>query len=259
MIGVFDSGLGGLTAVKELRALMPKADIVYFGDTGRVPYGPRSREIITRYARQDVNFLLSKGVDLILAACGTVSSVALDTIRGDYPVPMRGVVDAAAKKAARISQNGRIGVIGTAATVRSGCFAQRIREARPDAEVSVLACPLFVPLVENGFIEPGNEITHLTAEHYLAPLRERGIDTLILGCTHFPIIEPTISACLPGVSLVNASREAALELAPLTADEGNGRTEYFVSDDPQNFDANASLFLGGACDIRSCKIDIEAF
>lgn len=259
MIGIFDSGLGGLTAVKELRALMPRADIVYFGDTGRVPYGPRSPEIITRYARQDVNFLLSQGVDLALAACGTVSSVALDTIRGSYRISLLGVVDAAAKKAALITKSGKVGVIGTAATVYSGCFDRRIREARPDADVTALACPLFVPLVENGFIEPDNTITRLTAEHYLAPLREHGIDTLILGCTHFPIIEPIISACLPGVSVVNASREAALELARLTDADGEGRTEYFVSDDPQNFDAIASVFLGGECDIRARKIDIEAF
>ncbi len=259
MIGIFDSGLGGLTAVKELRALCPNIDIVYFGDTGRVPYGTRSRDTIKKYAHQDVAFLLSQGVDTILAACGTVSSVALGDIKEACNIPMLGVVDAAAKKAVELSKNKIIGVIGTAATVSSKCFEKSIKEAAPDASVLAVACPLFVPLVENGFIDPENQVTRLVAEQYLAPIKESDADTIILGCTHFPIIEPIISACLPGVTVVNASKEAALELSKLVKDEGSAKTSYFVSDDPQNFDAVANVFLGGKENISAQKIDIEKY
>jgi glutamate racemase len=261
MIGIFDSGLGGLTAVKEVRALLPDADIVYFGDTGRVPYGTRSQETINKYARQDVEFLLSHGVDTVLAACGTVSSVALDSIKPEFNIPMLGVVNAAAEKAAKVSKSGIIGVIGTAATVNSHCFENRIKLIRPDAQVTSVACPLFVALVENGFISEDNQVIRLVADQYLAPMIEAGIDTLILGCTHFPIIEPVISACLEGVSMVNASKEAAIQLASMQKDSsGSGKTEYYVSDDPQNFDAIASLFLGCKDErIRAQKIDIEKY
>lgn len=260
MIGIFDSGLGGLTAVKEIRTLLPSADILYFGDTGRVPYGTKSRDTINKYARQDVEFLLSHGVDSILAACGTVSSVALDNIKNNYDITILGVVNAAAEKAAKTSSNGIIGVIGTSATVNSRCFEKKIKEIRSDATVYSTACPLFVPLVENGYIEPDNQVTTLVAQQYLEKMKNAEIDTLILGCTHFPIIEKIISSCLPGVSIVNASKEAAFELAAVQANfQGSGKTEYYVSDDPQNFDVIASLFLGCKDKIHATKIDIEKY
>ncbi|MFR1434155.1 MAG: glutamate racemase [Acutalibacteraceae bacterium] len=183
-IGIFDSGLGGLTAVRQLLRLLPGEDIVYFGDTGRVPYGNRSRETIARYARQDCRFLLENDVKLLIAACGTVSSAAADILE-EMPVPAFGVVEPAAKAAVEATHSGRIGVIGTSATVRSGAFQRCITDLRQDVQVIMQACPLFVPLVENGWIDREDPVARGMAERYLQPLREQRIDTLILGCTHF--------------------------------------------------------------------------
>ena len=194
MIGIFDSGLGGLTALKEVRRLIPGEDIVYFGDTGRVPYGSRSRETIIKYALQDMNFLMSKKVDAVLIACGTVSSTAIGVIRAEYPeTPILGVVDSAAREAVRITGNKKIGVIATATTIGSGAFRKKLLEADPGVQVYETACPLFVPLVENGFISDDDEVVRLVAERYLADIKASGADTLILGCTHYPIITGVIS------------------------------------------------------------------
>lgn len=259
MIGIFDSGLGGLTAYKELHTLLPAGDFVYFGDTGRVPYGSRSREILTRYARQDIRFLLRQGADVILAACGTVSSVVLDDIRSEFSVPLFGVVDASANAALAATKNGKIGVIGTGATISSGAFAKKIAAANPRAVVTSIACPLFVPLVENGYIGRECEVTKRVAADYLAPLCEAGIDTLILGCTHFPIIADIIGDLLPGVTLVNSGAAAAAEVAAVCGkSSGSGSASFFVSDSPVNFDAVARVFLGGET-IRAKKVDIEAY
>lgn len=259
MIGIFDSGLGGLTAYKELHALLPAGDFVYFGDTGRVPYGSRSREILTRYARQDIRFLLRQGADVILAACGTVSSVVLDDIKSEFSIPLFGVVDASVNAALAATKNEKIGVIGTGATISSGAFAKKIAAANPHAAVTSIACPLFVPLVENGYIGRGCEVTKRVAADYLAPLRDEGIDTLILGCTHFPIIADIISDLLPGVTLVNSGAAAAAEVAAVCGKTGgDGSASFFVSDSPVNFDAVARVFLGGET-IRAQKVDIEAY
>lgn len=259
MIGIFDSGLGGLTAYKELHNLLPAGDFVYFGDTGRVPYGSRSREILTRYARQDIRFLLRQGADVILAACGTVSSVVLDDIRSEFSIPLFGVVDASVNTALAATKNEKIGVIGTGATISSGAFAKKIAAANPHAAVTSIACPLFVPLVENGYIGRGCEVTKRVAADYLAPLRDEGIDTLILGCTHFPIIADIISDLLPGVTLVNSGAAAAAEVAAVCGKTGGGGSaSFFVSDSPVNFDAVARVFLGGET-IRAQKVDIEAY
>lgn len=259
MIGIFDSGLGGLTAYKELRARMPASDFVYFGDTGRVPYGSRSRALLTRYTRQDIRFLLSQGATVILAACGTVSSVALDGIRGEFTVPLIGVVDASVKAALAATKNEKIGVIGTGATISSGAFAKKIAAADPRADVISVACPMFVPLVENGYIGKNCAVTRQIAADYLAPLREAGIDTLILGCTHFPIIADIIAALLPDVTLISSGATAAAEVAALhEVQNGGGTAAFFVSDSPVNFDAVARVFLDGET-IRAQKIDIEAY
>ncbi len=246
MIGIFDSGLGGLTALKELRELCPECDIVYFGDTARVPYGTRSKDILYRYADEDIKLLLSKGADRILAACGTVSSVALPVIEHNYPVKVTGVVAPAAREAVRATKNNRIGVIGTGATISSGAFSREIAALSPNAKVAEVACPLFVPLVENGFIEKDCNLTRLAVAEYLKQLRDFGADTLILGCTHFPIIAHHISEYLgEGVTLINSGSAAARELAkePDTA-KGSGKCEIFVSDSPASFEAVAKLFLG---------------
>ena len=218
MIGIFDSGLGGLTAYKALHALLPHEDFIYFGDTGRVPYGSRSREILLRYARQDVNFLISKGVDAILAACGTVSSVVLDEIKNEYAIPITGVVDASVGEALAATKNGVVGVIGTGATISSGAFEQKLKAAASGVRVLSAACPLFVPLVEEGWLH--DPVTDEIASRYLSILKERYIDTLVLGCTHYPLLRSTMRRLMgEDVTLVNPAYETALELGKLLKEQ----------------------------------------
>lgn len=264
-VGVFDSGLGGLTAVKELELALPGESVVYFGDTGRNPYGSRSREAVRRYARQDMAFLLSHGVKAVLAACGTVSSVAGD-IGAALPVPYFDVLAPTALAAVRATRNKRVGVIGTSGTIHSGSYVQAIARLDPEIRVVPQACPLFVPLVENGFIAPGDQIARATAEHYLAPLRSAGVDVLILGCTHYPIISQVISDVVGhNVKLINSGREAALALAlalertdSLCALGQERSAEYYVTDEPVNFDAVAELFLGHS--VEGTRVDdIEGY
>ncbi len=263
MIGIFDSGLGGLTALKEIRRLFPHEKLIYFGDTGRVPYGTRSNESITKYAMQDMRFLLSRSERLsaILVACGTVSSVALDTLRENFPIPIIGVLDPAAKKATTATRNGIVGVIGTSATINSGAFERKIHSLSPDINTISVPCPLLVPLVENGFIQPDNLVTRLVVKQYLAPIKSANADTLILGCTHYPIISEIISAELPNVTLINSGSEAAAGLAPFAGRTGEkeGGVEYFVSDNPYNFEHIASIFLDEKTEIKAQKIDIENY
>ncbi len=180
-IGVFDSGLGGLSAVKEFLHLLPAEKIIYFGDTGRVPYGPRSREIIQRYAMQDTSFLLTHHVKMIVAACGTVSSVAGAMLEEKLPVPYTGVVNPTAYTAVRKTKNGKIGVIGTAATVNSHSYKLRLQKLDPAVQVFEQACPLFVSLVENGIIHRDDQITRLVVRRYMAELKDNGVDTVIYG------------------------------------------------------------------------------
>ena len=246
-IGVFDSGLGGLCAAKELRRLLPDENIVYFGDTGRVPYGTKSPDTIKRYAREDAEFLLSQNVKLALAACGTVSAVALDEMKEHFPVPLFGVIDGAVDAAVRATKNGVIAVIGTAATVESGVFERRLTARGADGVIS-RACPLFVPLVECGFILRECEITRNVAKMYLSDVAQSGADTLILGCTHFPIISEIIADVLPGVMLIDPAKEAASAVAAYVKENGigghGGKSEYFVSDDAEGFASSAKIFLG---------------
>lgn len=249
MIGIFDSGLGGLTALKEIKKLLPREDIVYFGDTGRVPYGTKSRDTIVRYAMQDVRFLSQFSPEAVLVACGTVSSGAMNELKAGFDTPIIGVVEATAEAAANATKNGKIGVIGTSATIKSGSYTKRLKEIDPTLEITEQACPLFVSLVENGFIDDGNEITRLTCKKYLASIRAAGCDTLILGCTHYPIISYEIARALPGVTLINSGRESARMLAnELEArgilGGGSGRVDYYVSDDTEEFSQNARIFLG---------------
>ncbi len=264
-IGVFDSGLGGLCAVRALAELLPHENIIYFGDTGRVPYGSKSREIIRKYTAQDASFLLSHGVKAILAACGTVSSNALECIEKLTENPVFGVVEDAAREAYDASKTGRIGVIGTQATVNSGIFKRKIEERDVRAVVLQSACPLFVPLVEYGFAAEGDEITRLACERYLAPFRGE-VDTLILGCTHFPILEKHIAAALPGVTLINPASAAARAMARTLAKKGllseraeKGEIRYFVSDEPARFAKEGKIFLGKDFEIFAEKIEIDKF
>jgi len=257
MIGIFDSGLGGLTALRELRALCPEADIIYFGDTGRAPYGTRSREAVVRYARQDLDFLLSLGVARVLAACGTVSSVALTQLEGCSPVPVTGVVKPAAFSAVNATKNGRVGVIGTGVTISSKSFVKAITRLDDKIQITATACPLLVPLVENGFIGKDCEITRLAVRGYIEPIKASGADTLILGCTHYPIIADIIAEELPGVNLINSGAAAADFVASQGVAKESGKTEIYISDEGQNFRRVARTFLGCELPCEIKKIDID--
>lgn len=265
-IGVFDSGLGGLTAVKEFAEIMPGEDIVYFGDTGRVPYGTRSRETIIKYAKQDVAFLKSKNVKMIVAACGTVSSVA-DGMDLGGDVPFTSVLKPTAAAAAAATKNGRVGIIGTPATIGSGSYRRELSSIDTGLEVFEQSCPLFVPLVENGFIGEDNEITRLTAEYYLAGMRKYGIDTLIMGCTHYPIIKKTIASVIgKDVSLIDSGRETAIycrklmeKRGMLSESAGSGKYSFYVSDTTEGFSKIAGLFLGKSVDGKVRRVNIEMY
>lgn len=266
MIGIFDSGLGGLSALKEVRRLLPHEDIVYFGDTGRVPYGTRSKETIIKYCLQDLKFLRSRGVDAVMVACGTASSNALDALRMNAPdLPIVGVIDSGARAAARVTKNKIVGIAGTPSTIGSGAFEKKLHEL--DGGISAISapCPLFVPLVENGFVEDDDEITLLTVKRHLSPIIESGADTLVLGCTHYPIIAGAISKVLPDVNLINVGAAAAEELhdiisAQRQADESHiGTVKYFVSDEPTGFERVASIFLGEEIRDTVTRIDIENY
>ncbi len=252
-IGVFDSGLGGLTAVKELNRILPNENIIYFGDTARIPYGTRSRETVLRYAREDVAFLRRHPVKMIIAACGTVSSV-LGTNSPVDDIPFSGVLYPAAETACALTKNGRIGVIGTPATIRSGSYEHALHTINHEVSVTAMACPLFVHLVEYGYTNRDNKITRLAAEEYLEPIRQAQVDTLILGCTHYPIIRDIIADLMgDGVNLVSPGEEAAkfakkcLEEQDLLTDRTEkGKNVYYVSDSVSMFRENAKHFLEDA-------------
>ena len=261
-IGVFDSGLGGLTAVRELKRLLPKENIIYFGDTGRVPYGTRSRETLISYIKQDINFLKQKNVKMIVAACGTVSATIDDEIISSIGLPFTGVVMPTVASAVNATKSGKIGVIGTAATVNSGAFEREIKAALKTAEVTSKPCPLFVPLVENGLLS--GEITTLTAKMYLSDFKD--IDTLILGCTHFPIIKDVIGSVVgENVTLVDSGKATSeyvkeyLTENSLLAEREKGECRYFVSDSVDGFSKTAELFLGESITDKAERIEIEGY
>ncbi len=243
-IGVFDSGVGGLTVVREIMRQIPNERIVYFGDTARVPYGSKSKETITRYSRQIIRFLRTQEVKAIAVACNTASAYALDEIEQEIDIPIIGVGKPAAKVAAAATQNGKIGVIGTEATIGSQIYSRYIKEIKPDAEVIGKACPLFVPLVEEGLLN--DPVTDEIAMRYLSSLIDSGIDTLILGCTHYPLIRSTVGRVMgDGVTLVNPAYETARELRELLEQKhmlnrsrpelGTNQYQFFVSDAAEKF------------------------
>lgn len=249
-IGVFDSGLGGLSAVRHLQNLLPGEDIVYFGDTGRVPYGTRSRETIRRYTEEDCRLLLEHDVKFIIAACGTVSSVSADLLDA-LPVPAIGVVTPTAQAAAAATKNKRVGILGTAATIRSTSFEKALLAIDPEIQVTATPCPLFVPLVESGWIAQDDDVAIPMVRRYLSAVKEAGVDTLILGCTHFPLLAPIIRAELgDNVTLIDSGRETAAQCAGLLrksdalADRASGESLFFVSDQPDDFSRVAEIFLG---------------
>lgn len=246
-IGVFDSGLGGLTCVKQLLNLIPNENIIYFGDTARVPYGNRSKETIERYAIQAINFLLENNVKLLINACGSMSSSLDKEYTNNLAVPYLDCILPAVDTAVKVTKNNRIGVIATAATIRSQSFTNAILSMNKDITVIGKPCPLFVPLVEYGYISSDNRITREVAKDYLLPLKEENIDTLILGCTHYPIIKEHISAVLgEDISLIDSGAEAARQAARLYKGniDGKGNLKVYVSDNPIGFLDIASTFLG---------------
>ena len=265
-IGVFDSGLGGLSAVKQMLSAMPNENIIYFGDTGRVPYGNRSNDTIRKYAIQDANFLLTHNVKIVVAACGTVSSVAPDL--GDIlKIPFTGVVNPTCYSAIKNTKNGRIGVIGTTATINSHSYKTRIQEKNPAFEVFEQDCPLFVPLVENGFIDRNDPVVKLIVERYMMPLKDADVDTVILGCTHYPILSDAIADFMGDkVTLIDSGKETALytkkvllENGLSNTDNSDGCAKFFVSDTPDNFEKVASLFLSKDMHNSATQINIEKY
>jgi glutamate racemase len=248
-IGVFDSGVGGLTVLRALVDLMPHEDFIYLGDTARVPYGNKSNEVILKYSRENTNFLLARGIKLLVIACNTSSAVARDQIASETTIPVIGVIEPGAKVAVKASRAGRIGVIGTEATIASGAYTRTIQQYRPDAEIYTRACPLLVPLVEEGWTD--NEIAKRTIAFYLESLRASGIDTLLLGCTHYPLLRPAIERVLgAGVKIVDSATATAAavraELArrQLLRRSGTARRSFFVTETPERFIRTGRRFMG---------------
>lgn len=265
-IGVFDSGVGGLTVAREIMRNLPKEDIVYFGDTARVPYGSKSKDNIIRYSRQIIKFLQTKGVKAIVIACNTASALALDTVKEEFDIPIIGVVEPGAKAALQVTENKKVGVIGTEATVKSSMYEKIIRGI--DSEVSVIAkaCPLFVPLVEEGFKK--HQVTDEIIDYYLADFRESDIDALILGCTHYPLLRSKIREYVgEGITLVNPAYETAMDLKRILEEMDmenpdlagdHGSYSFYVSDAADKFKQFANSIL--PYDIETTKqINIEEY
>jgi len=257
-IGIFDSGVGGLTVLRAVRRRLPHENVIYLGDTARVPYGMKSRGTIERYAVEDAGFLMRKGVKTLVIACNTISAMARERLRAEFKVPLLSVLGPGARMAARVTRTGRIGVIATEATVESGAYERAIREASRDRKVEIFsrACPLFVPLVEEG--ETDTQIAYLVAEQYLAPLREKRIDTLVLGCTHYPLLKSVINATIGAtggrrVALVDSAEATAEETAQLLERHGllnhssvataAGASRFYVTDAAGRFHRIAERIL----------------
>lgn len=258
-IGVFDSGVGGLTVLKALMRALPHENTVYLGDTARVPYGTKSAEVVTRYSLKNAQFLLSKDIKLLVVACNTASSVALPQVSAALPVPVLGVIEPGARAAAAATKTGRVGVIGTPGTIRSGAYQRGLKEARSDVQVVAKPCPMFVPLAEEGWVT--GQVPKLVAEAYLADLRASGVDTLVLGCTHYPLLTSVISESMPGVSLVDSAEATARAVSQVLAQRGElrsgGQSEcaYYVTDVPERFVEVGERFLGRKI-LRAEQVDI---
>jgi glutamate racemase len=259
-IGVFDSGIGGLTAVRQMFRLLPSEAVIYFGDTARLPYGSKSRETVTRFSLEISSFLVRQNIKALLVACNTASSFALPTLIGRLEIPVVGVIEPAASTAVAKSPHGRIGVIGTLGTVASGAYPAAIDRLAPGAAVISRACPLFVPLVEEGWID--HAVTRQIAEEYLLELRNGQLESLILGCTHYPLLAPLIARLMgSGVALVDSGAEAARVMADLLRERGQlapaGAPEhrFFLSDEPRTFVRVAESFLGGPLPAAPIVVD----
>jgi glutamate racemase len=253
-IGVFDSGIGGLTVVRELMRQLPHESIIYFGDTARVPYGPKSPDTVRRYSREITHFLEGEGVKAVVVACNTATAHALPDLREQFAMPIVGVVEPGARAAVAATRNHSVGVIGTVGTINSGAYERAIRRLAPDIEITARPCPLFVPLVEEGWL--ATEATRLIAREYLGSMTSTHIDTLVLGCTHYPLLKPLLSEVLgANVRLIDSAEQTAAETARTLDSEGlraaNGaapRYRFIASDAPQQFLQLGQRFLGAAID-----------
>jgi glutamate racemase len=261
-IGIFDSGVGGLTVLRELIRELPQEDTIYFGDTARVPYGTKSPETVTRYAHEITSFLIRRDIKLLVVACNTASAVALPSLKRSFPIPVVGVIEPGARRAVEVSRSGRIGVIGTSGTIRSSAYTRAIKRLNPAAEVLTRACPLFVPLAEEGWTD--NQVARLTALSYLQELKDAGVDTLVLGCTHYPLLKPIIAETMgAGVTLVDSAAETARTVAGILRQKKllrpaseTGNHHYFVSDIPAGFIRVGNRFLGGRLgDVYQVNLD----
>jgi glutamate racemase len=261
-IGVFDSGIGGLTVLSEIKKLLPNENFVYLGDTARVPYGTKSSRTVLTYSQINSKFLVSKGIKLLVVACNTSSAVALPSLRRDLEIPIIGVIEPGARKAVSTTATGIVGVIGTPSTIKSGAYKKAIENISPDVEVFSKACPLFVPLAEEGWTD--GEIAELAAKTYLRPLRDSGIDVLILGCTHYPLLKTTIQKVVgDGVTLIDSAEETAIEIKRILNDteslnDNSSKTqqEFYLTDVSESFINTAGRFLGGEID-RIYQIDLK--
>ncbi len=267
-IGIFDSGIGGLTVLQQIAHLLPDESLVYLGDTARCPYGTKSSDIVAQYACENSDFLVERGIKMLVVACNTVSAVALEALRERYQMPVIGVIEPGAQAALDYSTNRRIGVIGTEATIASRAYTRALRSLDPDVEVYTRPCPLFVPLVEEGWVE--NEVARLTVAAYLGSLKRSGIDTLILGCTHYPLLKNVIAAFLgDGVRLVDSAEETARVVkatllskdlvrhyipGDAQGDSSSGESSFFVTDVPDQFVKVGARFLG---DVVESAVRIE--
>jgi glutamate racemase len=251
-IGIFDSGIGGLTVVKEIVAKLPLENIIYLGDTARVPYGIRSPETVTRYSFENTQFLLSQEIKMLVVACNTASAISLEAVKKEFPLPVIGVLEPGARAAVAATRARKVGVIGTEATIASGAYEVALKKLAPDIEVYSLACPLFVPLAEEGWTD--NDVAQLVAGKYLAPLRGKGIDTLVLGCTHYPLFKSVIAQAIgPDISLIDSATETAKEVEAVLDKlkwfingPGEGVRKFYVTDLPSRFEIIGRRFLGNS-------------
>lgn len=253
-IGIFDSGLGGLTVAHEVMRQLPGESFVYFGDTARVPYGPKSPDTVRRYSHEICEWLLDQGVKAVVVACNTATAHALPMLREELPVPVLGVIESGARAAVRQSRNGHIGVIGTLGTIKSGAYERAIRELAPQVVITARACPLLVPLVEEGYLD--KPATRMIARDYLEIMRDARIDSLVLGCTHYPLLKPLITEVLgPDVALIDSAEETAAETGRMLAEQGlaakggaSPQYRFVASDGMQQFLELGQRFLGDAID-----------
>ncbi|MDF2672381.1 MAG: glutamate racemase [Clostridiales bacterium] len=263
-IGIFDSGIGGLTVVKEVMKILPGEDIYYFGDTARVPYGNKSPETITKFSFQNTRFLIDKDVKAIVIACNTASAFSIDSVKDNFSIPVLGVIEPGAYAAARETKSGKIGIIGTEGTIASRAYEKAIKKLLPNAEILGCPCPLFVPLVEEGWA--GSKVSYLVAEEYLEPLKRAGVDTLVMGCTHYPLLKKVVRDVMgPDVALINPAEETAIDLMKVLAQHNlqselkdRSHYKYYVSDNPDKFSKVGGNFLNKEV-FNIDKIDIERY